>query len=105
MCSMDQNQAFADAARSSTASARRALTHAPCARPRVIDLGLRWSRPLHVELDELASFDIFTYHFGDVFRLYLRGQFAAHRNSPKVNMLWAECPHLGSGCAPSPPPA
>jgi len=53
--------------------------------------------PLHVELDELASYDIFTYHFGDVFRLYLRGQFAAHRNSPKVNRLWAECPHLGSG--------
>jgi hypothetical protein len=53
--------------------------------------------PLHIELDELASYDIFTYHFGDVFRLYLRGQFAAHRNSPKVNLLWAECPHLGSG--------
>ena len=45
---------------------------------------------------ELASYDIFTYHFGDVFRLYLRGQFAAHRNSRKVNMLWAECPHLGA---------
>ena len=53
--------------------------------------------PLHIELDELANYDIFTYHFGDVFRLYLRGQFAAHRNSPKVNLLWAECPHLGSG--------
>ena len=53
--------------------------------------------PLHIEHDELAHFDIFTYHFGDVFRLYLRGQFAAHRNSPKVNRLWAECPHLGSG--------
>lgn len=53
--------------------------------------------PLHIELEELASYDIFTYHFGDVFRLYLRGQFAAHRNSAKVNLLWAECPHLGSG--------
>ena len=53
--------------------------------------------PLHVEHDELSTFDIFTYHFGDVFRLYLRGQFAAHRNSAKVNMLWSECPHLGSG--------
>ena len=53
--------------------------------------------PLHVELEELEQFDIFTYHFGDVFRLYLRGQFAAHRNVAWINMLWAECPHLGSG--------
>ena len=53
--------------------------------------------PLHIELDELANYDIFTYHFGDVFRLYLRGQFAAHRNTPKINRLWSECPHLGSG--------
>ena len=35
------------------------------------------------------------YHFGDVFRLYLRGQFAAHRNAPTINKLWAQCPHLG----------
>lgn len=55
--------------------------------------------PLHIEREELEQFDIFTYHFGDVFRLYLRGQFAAHRNSEKVNALWAQCPHLGSGCA------
>ena len=34
--------------------------------------------PLHVELDELESYDIFTYHFGDVFRLYLRGQVSPH---------------------------
>jgi hypothetical protein len=53
--------------------------------------------PLHVELDELQNYDIFTYHFGDVFRLYLRGQFAAHRNAAKVNTLWTQCPHLGSG--------
>jgi len=32
-----------------------------------------------------------------VFRLYLRGQFCAHRNAPEVNGLWAQCPHLGSG--------
>jgi len=53
--------------------------------------------PMHIELEELVHYDIFTYHFGDVFRLYLRGQFAAHKNSPQVNLLWAECPHLGSG--------
>ena len=53
--------------------------------------------PLHISSDELSNFDIFTYHFGDVFRLYLRGQFACHLNSPKVNLLWAQCPHLGSG--------
>jgi len=53
--------------------------------------------PMHIELEELAQYDIFTYHFGDVFRLYLRGQFAAHRNSPQINLLWAECPHLGVG--------
>ena len=53
--------------------------------------------PLHIQLDELSEYDIFTYHFGDVFRLYLRGQFAAHSNVKRVNMLWAECPHLGSG--------
>ena len=32
-----------------------------------------------------------------MFRLYLRGQFCAHRNAPEVNGLWAQCPHLGSG--------
>ena len=50
--------------------------------------------PLHVEATELADYDIFTYHFGDVFRLYLRGQFCAHRNAPEVNGLWAQCPQL-----------
>jgi hypothetical protein len=53
--------------------------------------------PLHIELAELRDFDIFTYHFGDIFRLYLRGQFAAHRNAPHVNSLWTRCPHLGRG--------
>ncbi len=53
--------------------------------------------PLYIDVDELEAYDIFTYHFGDVFRLYLRGQFAAHRNLPWINVLWAECPHLGSG--------
>lgn len=53
--------------------------------------------PLYIDANELEEYDIFTYHFGDVFRLYLRGQFAAHRNLPWINVLWAECPHLGSG--------
>ena len=51
----------------------------------------------HIELAELRDYDIFTYHFGDVFRLYLRGQFCAHRNTPRVNQLWVGCPHLASG--------
>ena len=53
--------------------------------------------PLYIDANELEEYDIFTYHFGDVFRLYLRGQFAVHRNLPWINVLWAECPHLGSG--------
>ena len=43
--------------------------------------------PMHIELDELSNYDIFTYHFGDAFRLYLRGQFAAHANTAKVDKL------------------
>ena len=58
--------------------------------------------PLHIELSELRDYDIFTYHFGDVFRLYLRGQFAAHRNVPHVNNLWTRCPHLGRGLVREP---
>ena len=27
-----------------------------------------------MEQEELSKYHIFTYHFGDVFRLYLRGQ-------------------------------
>ena len=53
--------------------------------------------PMIVELEELEEFDVFTYHFGDAFRLYLRGQFAVHRNVAAVNRIWTECAHLGSG--------
>ena len=53
--------------------------------------------PLVIEAEELEAYDIFTYHFGDVFRLYLRGQLTAHKNAPSINMLWSQCPHLGSG--------
>ena len=28
---------------------------------------------------------------------YLRGQFAAHRNAPRINLLWRGCEHLGDG--------
>lgn len=52
--------------------------------------------PIYIELQELEDYHIFTYHFGDVFRLYLRGQFTAHQNSPLVNYLWAKCAHLGA---------
>jgi hypothetical protein len=58
--------------------------------------------PLHIELSELRDYDIFTYHFGDVFRLYLRGQFAAHRNAPHVHGVWTRCPHLGRGLVREP---
>lgn len=46
--------------------------------------------PLFIEAEELEAYDIFTYHFGDVYRLYLRGQFAAHQNREDVNMLWTK---------------
>ena len=53
--------------------------------------------PLHVTESELSSQHIFTYHFGDVYRLYLRGQFAVHRNTPRVNRIWMACKHLSHG--------
>mmetsp|Transcript_14807 Transcript_14807/g.36937 ORF Transcript_14807/g.36937 Transcript_14807/m.36937 type:complete len:288 (-) Transcript_14807:175-1038(-) len=53
--------------------------------------------PLFIEREELVEYDIFTYHFGDVYRLYLRGQFAAHQNREDLNLLWTKCEHLGSG--------
>lgn len=50
-----------------------------------------------VDEEELRAFDVLTYSFGDYERLYLRGQFTAHRNSPSVNTLYAKCPFLGAG--------
>jgi hypothetical protein len=49
-----------------------------------------------VNLAELEDFDIFTYTFGDNERLYTRGQFAAHRNIPRINALWQACPELST---------
>lgn len=48
--------------------------------------------PGRARMQELTGYDIFTYHFGDAFRLYLRGQFAAHRNSPKARDATHEAP-------------
>jgi hypothetical protein len=49
-----------------------------------------------VDLAELEDFDIFTYTFGDNERLYTRGQFAVHRNTPRINALWQACPELST---------
>jgi hypothetical protein len=51
--------------------------------------------PLFLEREELETFDIFTYTFGDQQALYLRGQWTVHRNRPEVNEVWRRCVHLG----------
>ena len=53
--------------------------------------------PLFLDRSELTDYDVVTYSFGDYERLYLRGQFAAHKNNEKVNTLWTACAFLGSG--------
>ena len=53
--------------------------------------------PLFLERSELEEYDLVTYSFGDYERLYLRGQFAAHKNTPQVNTLWTACDFLGAG--------
>mgnify|MGYP007078116558 CR=1 FL=1 len=53
--------------------------------------------PVFIEREELQDFHLVSYHFGDVFRLYLRGQFTAHQNTPHVNALWTKCSHLSNG--------
>ena len=50
-----------------------------------------------LDAEELSAFDVFTYSFGDYERLYLRGQFTAHRNTPRINTLYTACPFLGAG--------
>ncbi|CAB9510131.1 expressed unknown protein [Seminavis robusta] len=52
------------------------------------DLG-RW-----ITAEELNEFDIVTYGFGDQNRVYLRGQFTFHKNTPKINQLWRKCDYL-----------
>jgi len=49
----------------------------------------RWITP-----DELTNYDIVTYGYGDQDRLYLRGQFTIHKNTPKINQLWRGCDFL-----------
>lgn len=49
--------------------------------------------PRWITVDEY-EFDIVTYGFGDQHRLYPRGQFTIHKNSPKVNQIWETCTFL-----------
>lgn len=43
----------------------------------------------------LRSFDIYTSSFGDVSRMYLRGQFAVFRTSEPLLQLWRRCEYFG----------
>jgi len=52
--------------------------------------------PLFIEREELESYDVVTYSFGDAHALYLRGQWTMHRNRPEVNEVWRRCAHLGA---------
>ena len=52
------------------------------------DLG-RW-----MTADEWQDFDVVTYGFGDQERLYVRGQFTFHKNTPHINQLWRKCEYL-----------
>ncbi|CAN0325218.1 unnamed protein product, partial [Discosporangium mesarthrocarpum] len=53
------------------------------------DLSFGWLEP-----QELQSFDIITFSFGDQSRAYLRGQLTVHKNTPEINSIWRRCPHL-----------
>lgn len=45
--------------------------------------------------DELSSYDVITLSkFNDARRLFLRGQFSLHRNTPVLNRQWSRLPHL-----------
>ena len=48
-----------------------------------------WTDP-----QELSAYDIFTYSFGDQFRMYTRGQWTVHRNVEHVNTLYRKCGFL-----------
>jgi len=47
-----------------------------------------------ITADELNDYDIVTYGYGDQNRVYLRGQFTFHRNTPMVNAIWKKCEYL-----------
>ena len=47
-----------------------------------------------ISTDELNDFDVVTYSMGDQERVYLRGQFTFHKNTPKVNNIWRDCKYL-----------
>ena len=48
-----------------------------------------WTEP-----EELSMYDIFTYSFGDQFRMYTRGQWTVHRNIERVNTMYRNCGFL-----------
>ena len=61
----------------------------PANEPRYCDLDMVIGNVLlFLERDELQSHDIFTYAFGDMNALYLRGQWTVHKNRPEVNQIW-----------------
>mmetsp|Transcript_30634 Transcript_30634/g.91846 ORF Transcript_30634/g.91846 Transcript_30634/m.91846 type:complete len:217 (-) Transcript_30634:914-1564(-) len=46
---------------------------------------------------DFAEYDIETWSFHeDAARLFVRGQWALHKNSRQINLLWRNCSHLGS---------
>lgn len=55
--------------------------------------------PRWITDEELTEFDIVSYGFGDQNRVYLRGQFTFHKNSPEVNQLWRGCDYLSEADA------
>lgn len=64
--------------------------------------------PLHIERYELQSYHIFSYHFGDVYRLYLRGQVVLTRPevtvTPTSTLARRPDPNTGSARVASLPP-
>jgi hypothetical protein len=44
--------------------------------------------------DILSKYDIYTTHFGDAYRMYMRGQLTIHKNNPYINNLWRSCEYL-----------
>ena len=47
-----------------------------------------------LDADELQAFDVVSYSFGDNWRAYARGQWTLHRNGPRANVAYANCPFL-----------
>lgn len=59
------------------------------------DLDLLVGRLHHqITPDLLYKYDIITLSFGDNNRLYMRGQFTLHKNTPSLSNLWRGCDYL-----------